>query len=129
MPIVVSWGNSEKTVVESAFNEAWTLEDGHNMIDEIHAMTSSVDHTVHVIMDFTRSQSSPAKMLSAGNHIEKRASANSGLSIIVKANAFMKAITQLIMKMFVSNGKLYFVDTLDEAYEIIADYEQTRVKS
>ena len=128
MPIVVSWGNPEKTVLEAAFNEAWTLEDSHNMIDEMYKMTSSVDHTVHVIMDFTRSQSSPAKLLSAGNHIEKRASPNSGVSVIVKANAFMKAITQLIMKMFVSNGKLYFVNTLDEAYQAIAEYEQTQVK-
>src|SRR5690349_8150109 len=110
MPIDVSWGNPEKTIVVSAFNGEWSLEDSHNMIDEIYKMNSSVTHTVHVVMDFTRSLSSPAKMLSSGNHIEKRSSENSGISIIVKANGFIKAMTQLIMKLFVKEGKLYFVD-------------------
>jgi hypothetical protein len=129
MPIVVTWGNPEKTIIVSAFNGEWMLEDSHNMIDEMYKMTSSVTHTVHVVLDFTNSLSSPAKMLSSGSHIEKRKSSNSGVSIIVKANGFIKAITQLIMKLFVSNGKLYFVDTLDEAYQIVAQYEQTSVKN
>ena len=128
MPIEVSWVDDRKTIIHSALNEAWTLEDSHNMIDEMYKMTTSVNHTVHVILDFTRSQSSPAKLLSVGNHIEKRSSPNAGLSFVVKANGFLKAMTQLIMKLFVRDGKLYFVDTLDEAYQIIAQYEQTSVK-
>src|SRR5258705_2641822 len=113
MPIEVSWGDPQKTIIHSALNEVWTLEDGHNMIDEMYQLTSSVNYTVHVILDFTNSQSSPAKLLSAGNHIEKRSSPNMGVTIIVKANGFIKAISQLIMKLFVRDGKLYFVDTLD----------------
>ena len=128
MPIEVSWGNPQKTIIHSTLNEIWTLEHGHNMIDEMYKLTSSVNHTVHVILDFTNSQSSPAKLLSAGNHIEKRSSPNMGVTIIVKANGFIKAISQLIMKLFVRDGKLYFVDTLDEAYQIVAQYEQTQIK-
>ncbi len=128
MPIEVSWGNPQKTIIHSAFNQTWTLEDGHNMIDEMYKLTSSVNHRVHVIIDFSNSQSSPAKLLTAGNHIEKRSSPNMGISVIVKANGFLRAMSQLIMKMFVKNQKLYFVDTLDEARKIIAQYEQVSVK-
>jgi hypothetical protein len=124
MPIVVTWGDPQKTIIHSALNEVWTLEDSHNMIDEMYKMTSSVSHRVHVIIDFTNSQASPAKLLSAGNHIEKRSSPNMGISVIVKANGFLKAISQLIMKMFVKNQKLYFADTLDEAYQLIKQHEQ-----
>jgi hypothetical protein len=124
MPINVSWGNLEKTVVYTEFVENWTLEDNHNMIDAMYALNSSVSHTVHNILDFTRSTSSPARLLTSGNHIEKRSVSNTGISVIVKANGFVKAMAQLIMKMFVSNQKLYFVDTLAEAYDIIAQHEQ-----
>ncbi|MEO8609275.1 MAG: hypothetical protein ABI690_15395 [Chloroflexota bacterium] len=129
MPINVSWGNAQKTIIVSAFNGEWALEDSHNMIDEMYKLTSSVSHNVHVVLDFTNSLSSPAKMLSSGNHIEKRSSSNTGLSIIVKANGFIKAISQLIMKLFVSNGKLFFVDTIAEAFQMIEQYERTEVKS
>lgn len=129
MPIQVSWGDPQKTIIHSEFNEAWTLEDAHNMIDEMYTMTSSVNHTVHVIIDFTRSQSSPAKLLTAGSHIEKRSSPNTGISIVVKANGFLRVMTQLITKMFVNGSKLYFVDTADQAYQVIEQHEQTHVKS
>ena len=128
MPIQVSWGNPQQTIIHSAFNQTWTLEDGHNMIDEMYKLTSSVSHPVHVIIDFTNSQSSPAKLLTIGNHIQKRSTPNMGISIIVKANGFLRAISQLIMKMFVKNQKLYFVNTLDEARKIIEQYEQASVK-
>jgi hypothetical protein len=128
MPIAVAWGDVSKTIIVSTFKGEWTLEDSHNMIDEMYQLTSSVNHIVHVVLDFTDSLSSPAKMLSSGSHIEKRSSPNSGLSVIVKANGFIKAISQLIMKLFVRNGKLYFVDTVDEAYQIIAQYGQTQIK-
>jgi hypothetical protein len=129
VPITVSWGNPQKTIIHSSLNEAWTLEESHTMIDEMYALTSSVSYTVHVILDFTRSQSSPAKLLTTGSHIEKRKVPNSGISVIVKANGFLKAISQLVMKLFVNNGKLYFVDTVAEAYKIIEQHEQTQVKN
>jgi hypothetical protein len=129
MPIKVSWGNPEQSIIVSRFIEEWTLEDAHNMIDEMYSMTSSVNHAVHVVIDFTHSLSSPAKLLTAGNHIEKRSSHNTGISIVVKANGFLRAMTQLITKMFVSDTKLYFANTLDEAYQLVAQHEQSHVKS
>ena len=128
MSIAVSWVDAKKTIIVSSFNGEWTLEDSHNMIDEMYKLMTSVSHNVHVILDFTNSLSSPAKMLSSGSHIEKRSSPNTGLSVIVKANGFIKAISQLIMKLFVRDGKLHFVDTVDEAYQIITQYEQSSVK-
>ena len=129
MPIEVSWGNPQKTVVYTVFGETWTLEENHQMIDDMYKLTTSVTHTVHIVMDFTYSKTSPAKLLSAGRHIEKRAVPNSGISVFVKANSFLKAIAQVIMKMFMKDTKLYFADSLEEAYQIIEERGQASVKS
>lgn len=129
MPIQVSWGNPEKTIVHSVFSEEWTLEEAHNMIDDMHKLTSSVDYTVHSILDFTTSKTSPTRILSMGQHIEKRKVPNTGVAVIVKANNFIKAIAQLVTKMFVRNTNTYFADSLEEAYQIIQKYEQSSTKS
>src|SRR5689334_13723089 len=129
MPIEVSWGNPEKTVVYTALKEIWTLEDNHNMIDDMYKLTTSVTHTVHIMLDFTTSQSSPAKLLTSGNHIEKRKADNTGISVIIKANGFVKAMAQLMMKMFLKDSKLFFADTREEAFQIIEQYEQAHIPS
>jgi hypothetical protein len=127
MPIEVFWGNPEQTIVCSRFGETWTLEDSHHMIDEMHRLTSSVSQTVHNILDFTDSRVSPTRLLTSGSHIEKRTVPNSGISVIVKANGFVKAMAQLITKMFMKDTKIHFVDSLDDAYDIIEQYEAAHV--
>ena len=129
MSIEVSWGNAQKTVVHVHFGETWTLEDVHNMIDDMYNLMTSIDHMADSIMDFTDSRTSPAKLLTSGSHVQKRTVSNSGISVMVKANGFLKAMTQLIAKMFMKDTKIYFADSLDEAYQIIGQHERTSVKS
>ena len=128
MPITVSWGNPEKTAVYAVFGENWTLEEAHTMIDEMYALTSSVNHTVHTIMDFTDSHSSPAKLLTTGRHIENRTVPNSGVSVIVKANAFMKTMSQVITRLFLKETPMYFAESREEAFQIIERHERVNAK-
>ncbi|MEO8609276.1 MAG: hypothetical protein ABI690_15400 [Chloroflexota bacterium] len=129
MPIEVSWGNPQQSVVYTVFGEIWTLEDNHQMIDDMYKLTTSVTHTVHIIMDFTYTKTSPAKLLSAGRHIEKRTVPNSGISVFVNANGFIKAMAQLLTKMFMKEAKLFFANSVEEAYQIIDQREPVGVKS
>ncbi len=124
MPIQVSWGDPQKTIALSSFGETWTLEDAHNMIDEMYKLTTSVDHTVHTVMDFSNSRTSPTQLMSVGQHVMKRKVPNSGISVIVKANSFLKVMTQLIGKLFVKESPMYTADSLEEAFQIIQKYEQ-----
>ncbi len=124
MSIQVAWGNPEKTIALSTFGESWTVEEAHQMIEDMYALTTSVDHTVHTVLDFSQSRSSPTKLMSTGQHVQKRQVPNSGVSVVVKANSFLKAISQVIMKVFVKDQQFFFADSLDEAYRIIAKYEQ-----
>jgi hypothetical protein len=129
MPIQVSWSNPQHSVIRAEYGEIWSLEDAHAMIDQMYELTTSVDHTVHSIMDFTHSHSSPAKLLSMGRHIENRKPANSGITVIVNASSFLKAMTQVSMRLFLKDMKVYFADSLEEAYQIIERHEKANVKS
>ena len=124
MPVQVSWGNPQKTIIHAVFGEAWTLEEYHAMIDDIHKLVTSVDHTVHIISDFSANRVSPAKMLSAGRHVENRKTPNSGINIIVNAGSFLKAMAQVSMRLFLKDVKIAFADSLQDAYRIIEQYEQ-----
>ena len=124
MTILVSWGNPEKTIALATFGDSWTVEEAHQMIEDMYKLTTSVDHTVHTVLDFSNSRSSPTKLMSTGQHVQKRTVPNSGVSVVVGANSFLKAISQMIMKLFVKDQPFFFASTFEEAKRIIAQYEQ-----
>ena len=39
MPIKVSWDNPQKSIIRSVFDEVWTLDDYHKMIDDMHRLS------------------------------------------------------------------------------------------
>ena len=125
MAITNEWGNPEKTVIYTVFDGTWTLEEYHGMIDEMHKMVLSVDHTVHFISDFTKSKSSPAKLLSTGRHMENtKASRKTGISVAINADGFLKAIANVAQKMFLKDTKMYFSKSVEEAYKIVETYSK-----
>ncbi len=130
MPITNTWGNPEKTIIFTVFDGNWTLEDYHTMIDEMHTMVLSVDQTVHFISDFSTSTSSPAKLLSSGRHMENtKTKKQTGISVAINANGFLKAIAGVAQKMFLKDTKMYFAKTVEEAYQIIEKQTQAHARS
>ena len=125
MGIQVRWDNSEQTIIYCDFNEEWTLDDFHTMIDEIYALARSVSHQVYLISDYTRSRVPPRQWLSTGAHIEKRKSMNTELSIVVGANTFVNVMLNVAQKLFLKDFPICTVATLQEAYQIIEKHNQT----
>ena len=128
MPITSEWGNPQKTIIHSVFDPVWTLDEYHGMIDTMHKMVISVDHPVHFISDFTNSNASPAKLLSTGRHIENTKTENSGINVIVNANGFLKAMANVSQRLFLKDVQIYFADSVEEAYQIVAKHEQTHAQ-
>ena len=126
MPIRVSWGTPEKNIILCEFEGIWSLTDYHNMIDAMHVLMTSVDHTVHSISDFTKNGVSPAQLFSTGRHVDSRKTANTGINVMVKANPFLKALTPMYKKMFLKDIQVYFTDTIAEAMELIQKHEHAR---
>jgi hypothetical protein len=124
MPVEVSWGNPEKTVIYSTYSEMWTLEEHHAAIDQIHSMVMSVGHTVDFIGDFSKSRSSPAKLVSSGRHMENVKTSNTGINVIVNASPFIKAMAQVVLRMFLKDVTTYFANSREEAYQMIERHRE-----
>ena len=129
MPIINEWGDPQKTIIYTVFDGTWTLEEYHHMIDEMNKMVLSVDHMVHFISDFSKSKSSPAKLLSTGRHMENtKTRKQTGISVAVKADSFLKAIASVAQKMFLKDTKMYFTNSLEEAYKIVEAHTLAQAK-
>ena len=127
MPIHVSWANEQQTIIHTIYDGVWTLSDFHATVDTMYDLATSVDHTVHFILDFRASNSSPAKFFSAGRHVENKKAPNTGISVIVGANSFLNAMLRMAEKLFLRDFSIHPADTLEEAEEIIRKYEQDAI--
>ncbi|MBZ0287902.1 MAG: hypothetical protein K8I30_09835 [Anaerolineae bacterium] len=129
MPIELFWGDEQQTILHCQFPEMWTLEDYVASIDQMHEMIrSQAPRTVHILSDFSRSRSSPPRLLSTGTHIEKRRAVNMGINIIVGANGFIKSMLQAAQRMYLIDTRIHMVNSVEEAYVLIAQQpRKTRV--
>ena len=128
MPVAMDWNNPERTVIRVVFDGEWETDDLYRMINKGVSMIDSVDHKVDSIFDFTRSTSSPTSALATLGRMEATHSEKEGLVIIVKASSYIKALVNIARKLAPKTfAQLYFVDTLNEAYDHIN--HQARVRS
>jgi hypothetical protein len=122
MPIQVTWGNPEKTILLETVEGEWTLADVYAMLKQANTMIASVPHTVDVIADLTNSQFTPNNLFSALNDAQRNQPYNTGLIIAVKANRYLKAIADVAMKLWPETAQHYrFVDTVEQAYQLIEE--------
>src|SRR5574339_631240 len=95
MPIEVFWGDEQQTILHCQFAESWTVEEYVASVAEMHNLIKSqAPRTVHLLSDFSRSRSSPPRLLSTGTYIENHRAVNMGINVIVGANAFIKSMLQ-----------------------------------
>ncbi len=125
MPIDLFWDDPQQTILHSQFGETWTLEEYHDAIDQMYEMISSVPHRVHIVSDFSRSRSSPAKLLSIGAHIENRKAINSGINVIIGATSFLKSMLQVAQRLYLIDTEIYLANSVEEAYQLIQQHQHS----
>jgi hypothetical protein len=120
MPITVEWGNAEQSIVVIRYEGRWDGKDVHTALDQVFDMLSTVDHTVDFIVDMSQSKSTPTNLLAAAGRVERRAP-NTGRTVIVAVNTYLKAIADIARYVAPKTvGRTYFVKTLEEAYEVLS---------
>lgn len=120
MPASVDWENAEKTIIRQRLMGDWTFEEYMASARQTQAMTGSVSHTVHVIIDFSESQSHPTKMLAAGTTLDRNFPANQGLLFSVQCPPYIRALFEVMSKLYPKIGQNSFeVHTVEEALAII----------
>lgn len=121
MPVRAEWANAEKTILLEIIEGEWTLTDVFALVEMANKMVAGVTQKVDIIADLTNAHFSKANLLSALGSIQRsQSSTNVGKVIAVKANNYLKAITNVASKLSPKAvGNIMFVETLDQAYALL----------
>jgi len=127
MPVMVIWDNKEKTIIRQIYSGDTSHQDYIQAVDEFAALASSVSHIVHSIMDRREIESAPSVNISGLRYGNQHMPANVGLRVVVKPGLFTQIMVD-VGKRIAPNlvQQVYFVDTLEEAYAIIAEAKEAR---
>jgi hypothetical protein len=119
MSIIVDWYNDNHTEIVHTYIGDWTWDELFAALDQIMQLMDSVNHTVNVIINMRQSQRMPTMF--APSSLRKIAYAapthhrNSGLFVILGANAFIKGMFSIFSKLY---------PHVAERYQFIEDEEQ-----
>jgi len=120
MPIRLEWDKLEKTTLLEIVDGEWSLPDVYAMLDEADRMIASVPHRVDIIADMSSSHFSSGNLLTAFGRAQRTQPPNTGMIIVVKANRYLKAMSDVAAKMWPhSTDNFRFVDSMETAYAIL----------
>lgn len=124
MPISTEWDNHRHTIIRIHLYDPWDLNEYFEAVHQAQELANTVPHPVHLIYDLTDAFYVPLNLLSSIRAIEKRFIPPRGITVCVKVSAYLKSIMKMGIRLFPHLGQnLFFADTLDEAYHIIAQYD------
>ena len=127
MAIEVVWDNPEKTILRQKFLGKWTGAEYYASLDEITTMLKAVDYRVHWIGDMTTSVGIPSlNLLAASGRVVKMVEHQFATVTVVKAHNYFQSLVNVVRRMSPSLAeRVYFVNTLDEAYILLAKRTDT----
>lgn len=121
MPIYAKWYDSEKKIVIQHFEGRWHLDEFYQNIENTRAMIDSVAHTVDLIIDMTHQTYTPITT----RWLEQNMQESVNKTVILKADSFLAELVKISRSFLPERFKgVYFVDTIDEALEIINNHQQ-----
>ena len=127
MPINVSWHNEEETIVIQEYVGRWSWEDFYQATTvESATLMKTTNHTVHIFADYSNSQGIPVGgAFTQAYSAMRKYPDNWGILVIVSANRFITTMVDIFKKMFTTDlgAKTFTAATIEEAYDIIANYE------
>ena len=132
MKVNVQWDNEEHKIVRYIFEQGWAWPDLHQALDEAGKLINTVSHQVDVIMDISSANLVPKGALSQINRAYNNPKPpNIGITVIVAPNSFMSAMVNMAKKIWgnKTEWQLEFVNTLDEAYQIIKNSSSEKEKT
>lgn len=120
MPIHISWGSDDHTVVVFDYEGEWTWKDCHAAFEEAYALLDTVDHQVHIIHDFTHGPTLPDNALLHAQSLITGQPQNLGAVFLVNVNytaEMMWKIFSRIHTKFIRNHPFKLVRSREDAYD------------
>lgn len=127
MSIIVQWDNPEKTIIRQKFEGHWTSTEYQVSLDELSNLLKDVNYRVHLIGDMTQSVGIPVmNLLAVSGRVVRMVERQLATITVVKTHKYFQALVNMVRQMSPALAEsVYFVNTLDEAYTILAKREET----
>jgi hypothetical protein len=126
MGITVTWDNDDRTVIRQIYEGDWDIADYYQAVMTTQRLAGEIDHPFDLILDLTRARRSSISLLSAARRVENNVPPNRRRAVVVRADAYLKAIIQVGRRIAPRAGsEVYFADTLDDARALIAGWSRT----
>lgn len=122
MGIQVEWKNDAHTVIRVCYDRFWTWTDFARAKIEIDALLHSVDYTVDILSDSSKSGGLPGgNALTVLANSFQTAPANIGQVVVLGANPFFRALLQILQTVSLNHAakRIRFVKSLEAAEELL----------
>jgi hypothetical protein len=120
MPTCVNWDDAAHTIIRQQLIGKWTYEEYFSSGAETQRLTSSVPHTVHVIVDFSGSIAYDTKVLAAAQSFDRNFPPNQGCLVLIQCPAYIQAVFDIATRLYPRIGEnAKYVASLEEAYRFI----------
>jgi hypothetical protein len=132
MAIQVSWEDpQQKQIILCRAEGRWSWDELEAGLAQAIRLMSSVNHTVHFIIDIRGSHLNLATALGqAQKAATPETNKNEGIKVVVGANRMVRMVYEAYRKITQAMGKdqvFHFTDTLDQAHALIARQNQQQV--
>ena len=128
MPVEVKWRDENQTVILQIFSGRWTWDEFYEYNSHrIPEMMRQVNHTVHIVSDFTAGQSLPiGGAITHARNVVSHYPDNWGTLIVVSNNMFIQSMVNIFGKVFQTSfgDKVHSAESREEAYAIIESWQK-----
>lgn len=135
MSVSLKWDNHNKTVLRLFFWEEWTVKQYGELFESALQEIASVKHDVDILIDFRTGEFLPKfDTIPIFRRMMDSLPSNAGILVYVSESQAQRALFNVHLKFYESIRKhqarrLFFVDDLPEAYEIIEEHRIERSKA
>ena len=120
MPIQIDWFNQEHTIISARFMGKWNRHSYTMLIDIAKSMIETVEHHVHLIFDFSQSQSAPRDLLVGMQYANKQILPNQGLTVYINANSVILAYVLMAKRTGLPlASRIFYAESKDAALQIL----------
>jgi hypothetical protein len=108
MPISAEWDNREHTIVRIQVTDPWTIEEYTQAGTRSWDLIETVNHPVHLIIDFTHAYSFPKNLLASAPTTHSQIHPRQALVVGVRISPYLQAVMKAAIRVFPRLGHNLF---------------------
>lgn len=126
MSIRLHWHNDEHTILNYQFEGDWSLDEYREKMRDANLLIITAGHTVHILLDLSKSNKQPFGMMSARLTEGEALPANQGAMLVYQANYHLSAILEIADRDggYKPVENVHFIEDFAELPSLLAEIQQ-----